>query len=305
MKNEIVKYHNDLNTVPMRNWNREEMDFFFSILSELRDKGTKEIILDKSMLKDIANSSIKHNKRFEEAIENLIKNVAQIHYIERTSNSLELMNLFSKFKAKWEEDYSDMQMYIKVTEEFSYVLNKLDFEFTSWQLEEFTSIKSTYAKTMYRLLKQWKKKGYRKFSVEEFRTLLDVPETYTSNNIHQRVITPIEKELPKYFENFKAKPIKKKTRGTPIIEYEFTWAPQQSSTQKWIKDKYNKKSKAKNYDGPPPGSLAASDNRMTREEREEFVRNKMNQRLPINKKQQAGSVEEIENVEGQMDLTDL
>lgn len=32
MANEVVKYHNDLNTVPMRNWTAEEMDFFFSIL---------------------------------------------------------------------------------------------------------------------------------------------------------------------------------------------------------------------------------------------------------------------------------
>lgn len=35
MANEVVKYHNDLNTVPMRNWTAEEMDFFFSILVPL------------------------------------------------------------------------------------------------------------------------------------------------------------------------------------------------------------------------------------------------------------------------------
>ncbi|WP_244877091.1 replication initiation protein [Carnobacterium mobile] len=28
MSNEVVKYHNDLNTVPMRNWTSEEMNFF-------------------------------------------------------------------------------------------------------------------------------------------------------------------------------------------------------------------------------------------------------------------------------------
>lgn len=42
-----------------------------------------------------------------------------------------------------------------------------------------------------------------------------------------------------------------------------------------------------NYDLPPEGSLAASDNRMTREEREEFVRKKLKQRLPIKQKRKS------------------
>ncbi len=39
-----------------------------------------------------------------------------------------------------------------------------------------------------------------------------------------------------------------------------------------------------NHDLPPKGSLSASDNRMTREEREEFVRKKMKQKIPIKRK---------------------
>lgn len=36
MANEIVKHHNDLNTIPMRRWTREEMDFFFAIIARLK-----------------------------------------------------------------------------------------------------------------------------------------------------------------------------------------------------------------------------------------------------------------------------
>src|SRR5699024_6168863 len=151
MANEVVKHHNDLNTIPMRNWSKEEMDVFFSIIAKLRDEGTKEVAFDKYELKELANSSIKHNKRYADVIENLIRNVAKIHYIEKSSNRIALMNLFSKFDATWSDDLSEMNLTVKVTDEFNYVVNKLNSEFTAYELSEFTQIRSTYAKTVYRL----------------------------------------------------------------------------------------------------------------------------------------------------------
>ena len=64
MAKEVVKHHNDLNTIPMRKWTREEMDFFFAIIAKLRNKGTEKIVFNKYQLKELANSSIKHKKRF-------------------------------------------------------------------------------------------------------------------------------------------------------------------------------------------------------------------------------------------------
>ena len=34
MANEVVKHHNDLNTVIMRKWTAEEMNFFFAIIAK-------------------------------------------------------------------------------------------------------------------------------------------------------------------------------------------------------------------------------------------------------------------------------
>src|SRR5699024_11041159 len=126
MANEVVKYHNDLNTVPMRNWTKEEMNFFFSIIAKLRDEGTREVTFGKYELADLANYTITHNKRFEETMETLVKKISQIHYVERTSNSLELMNLFSRFRVNWSDDLSDLTATVKVTEEFEYVVNQLN-----------------------------------------------------------------------------------------------------------------------------------------------------------------------------------
>ena len=46
MAKEVVKHHNDLNTIPMRKWTREEMDFFFAIIAKLRNKGTEKIVFN-------------------------------------------------------------------------------------------------------------------------------------------------------------------------------------------------------------------------------------------------------------------
>lgn len=79
------------------------------------------------------------------------------------------MNLFTKFKSKWTDDLSDLEIQIKVSDEFEYVLNKLNSEFTFYELIEFTQIRSTYAKTIYRLLKQWRTLGKKEFSLEDFK----------------------------------------------------------------------------------------------------------------------------------------
>ncbi|MCJ0727624.1 replication initiation protein, partial [Enterococcus faecium] len=38
MANEIVKYHHELNTIPLRKFTPVEMNLFFSIVSRMREK---------------------------------------------------------------------------------------------------------------------------------------------------------------------------------------------------------------------------------------------------------------------------
>ena len=237
MSREVVKHHNDLNTIPMRKWTGEEMDFFFAIIAKLRNKGTEKIVFNKYQLKELANSSIKHNKRFADSIEGLITNVSKIHYVEKTSNRFRLMNLFSDFDATWTDDLSDMKLVVRVTDNFDYIINKLDSEFTTYELKEFTQIRSTYAKTVYRLLKQWKTIGKKEFKFDEFKQLLDTPDYYGPSEIDKNILAPVKRELPAFFKNLKVKKVKANTRGTPVTGYIFTWKPEK--TGKWVEDKYD------------------------------------------------------------------
>ena len=172
-------------------------------------------------------------------MESLVKKISQIHYIERTSNSLELMNLFSRFRVDWSDDLHEMTAIVKVTEEFEYVVNRLNVEFTSYELEEFTLIRSTYAKTVYRLLKQWRTIGKREFSLEDFKRLLDTPDYYRPSHIDKNILEPVLRELPQFFPGLKIKKVKANTRGNPVKSYIFTWKAEKA--EKWIDGKYDKK----------------------------------------------------------------
>ena len=225
MANEVVKHHNDLNTVIMRKWTAEEMNFFFAILAKARDKGTSDLVFDKYQLAELANYSVQHNKRFYDTMDNLANHISQLRYIERTSNSVEYMPLFTRFKVEWEKDLSDMQARVSVSPHFEYILNRLSANFTQYELQEFTSIRSTYAKTAYRLLKQWRTVGRKEFKKDEFKLLMDTPEYYQISDIDRLVIKPILKQLSPYFENLKVKKVKSNKRGNPVLGYEFTWNP--------------------------------------------------------------------------------
>lgn len=238
MTNEIVKHHNDLNTVVMRKWTAEEMNFFFAIIAKAKGKGTSLIEFDKYELAELAKYSLEHNKRFKTTMERLVDKIGQLRYIEKTSNSIKYMALFQRFEVHWETDLSDMTAYVRVSEDFEYILNKLSANFTSYELEEFTKIRSTYAKTAYRLLKQWRTVGKKEFSIDEFKTLMDMPKSYKSSEIDRAVIKPILKELNQYFIGLKVKKIKSNKRGNPVLGYEFTWKPE--TTGEWEEDKYNK-----------------------------------------------------------------
>ena len=227
--------------------------------------------MDTNDLRILANSE-QRTYRWVDTIERFTNKAMNLVYREDTPDVLYVSRLFARFKY----DKNTDNLEVKVNDDFEYIVNKLTANFTVYELAEFTSLKSTYSKTMYRILKQWKSLGEKEFNVEQFRELLDIPKSYNTSSINRAVIKPIEKELPQYFNGLKVKPIKKNTQGTPVIAYRFTWQPQKSSNQKWIADKYKKNPKHK--------SLAEEDDRMSKEELEAFVEAKLKMKIPIDTK---------------------
>lgn len=240
--NQVTRFKNEVNHIPMRRWSAEEMNFFFAVLTRMRDEKTNLVIMDKYELAELANYTITYNKLYENTMTNLASKVNDLKYWKKSDNSIVTMPLFTYFKADWTEDLSEMTVEIEVNKRFKYILNEWnEGNWTQFMLNEFTAIQSTYSKSLFRLLKQWRTKGVREFSIDEFKQLMDVPKSYSSGMITSRIINNSVEDLQPYFKDLKVKILKSNSRGTPIIGFRFTWKPEKTGT--WVSDKYQEPKK--------------------------------------------------------------
>ncbi|EOJ52766.1 hypothetical protein WMK_02888 [Enterococcus faecalis ATCC 35038] len=131
--------------------------------------------------------------------------------------------MFTEFKINGdvEKPYVDIRIYEKALP----LLNNLD-EWVRYSLQQFNELQSSYSKTMFRLLKQYRTKGFAYFSKEDFHELLDIPKTYKQGNVDQKVLEPIRQELTAIFKGLTIKKKYGKGRGKPVIGYQFTFKPE-------------------------------------------------------------------------------
>ena len=246
MGNEIVCYKNDMNLVPMRNFNSVEMDLFFSICSQMREQGLKTIEFSFDDLKNLSDYKPTAKQRFADDIESVYRKLLSLQFYQRDENHRGGFVLFTSYDI----NLTDEIVKIKVNSDFEYVLNQLSREFTKFELEEFTSLRSSYAKTAYRLLKQYRKTGYAIFTIENFRELLCIPAGYQVCDIDRNVLSIAKKELSEYFKGLKINKVKAK-KGRRITHIEFMF---QSEDDQLANGKYRIKA-GKKFVEKDPGDL--------------------------------------------------
>lgn len=222
LSNEIVKYDPELNTIPLRKFTPVEMNLFFSIVSRMRDKGDETVRFSFDQLKELSAYKPTANNRFIDDIESTYQKILGLRFGRRSKDGLhrEFFVMFTEFEINGHADdpYVDIKIYPKAIK----LLNELE-SWVRYALSEFRDLKSSYAKTMFRLLKQFRTTGYAYFSVADFNELLDVPKSYKSSNINQSVLKPIKEELTPLFRGLTIRKKYGKGRGKPVIGYSFTW----------------------------------------------------------------------------------
>lgn len=211
-----VKYRNNLNAIPMRSFNAKEMDLFFAICSKMKNKGTDRIIFNFEELRGLSDYKKTATEPFTKDLDNVYTKMLQLTYRIEDEDKITRFVLFNGF----EIDKKKSTVEISVNSRFEYILNEISNEFTQFELREFTSLSSSYSKTMYRLLKQYKSTGYYTVKMEEFREILDIPKSYKMGNIDQQILNPVKKEMARFFDPFKIKKIKAK-KGNKIDRLEF------------------------------------------------------------------------------------
>ena len=216
-----VKYQNKLNLVSLKQFNSKEMDLFFALCARMKDKGLGKICFTFDELKDLSEYRFTGSQRFVKDLDNLYSKMLQLTYREE----LDELGSFSRFVLfnGFTVDVTKKIVEVSVNPKLEGLLNNLTTEFTRFELSAFTSIRSTYSKTLFRLLMQYRSSGYLVIGIEDFRERLDIPESYQMFNIDQRILKPALKELSAYFNDLKVTKIKAK-KGNKIAKLEFTFS---------------------------------------------------------------------------------
>nr|WNL65842.1 Plasmid replication initiation protein [Enterococcus faecium]WNZ98634.1 Plasmid replication initiation protein [Enterococcus faecium] len=154
MANEIVKYHHELNTIPLRKFTPVEMNLFFSIVSRMREKGDKTVRFTFDQLKDLSNYKATANVRFVEDLKATYEKILSLRFGRRSADGLqrERFVLFNQFKIDGKADIPFAE--IQVHEKALPLLNNLE-EWVRYSLQQFNELESSYSKTMFRLLKRF------------------------------------------------------------------------------------------------------------------------------------------------------
>lgn len=230
MSNELVKYQPELNTIPLRKFSPTEMNLFFSIVSRMRDKGDQTVRFSFDQLKELSNYKPTANRRFIDDIKRTYDHLMDLRFGSQSKSGLsfERFVMFTKFKINGDVDepYVDVEIYKDALP----LLNNLE-SWVRYALIEFRDLKSSYAKTMFRLLKGYRTTGYAYFSKADFNELLDIPKSYKEFHVNQRILAPIREELTPLFRGLTVRKKYGKGRGKPVIGYSFAWKPERKDAE--------------------------------------------------------------------------
>lgn len=219
MSKEIIKYSNKLNNIPLKNFEKVDLNFFYAICAKVREKGSElvEIPLDEiKVMTEYKSTSV---ERFKSDLIRMNEKLRSCHGIYETDDEIVQFNLFSTFTIV----KSRKVLKIRVNPDVAWLLNNIAKEFTSFDLQEYVSLDGIYAKALYRLLKQWKTHGCtKKYGVSELKELLSIPD-YETRRFLDKIINPAVDEINKSgaFKNLRCEVIHAKKRGRPVEGYVF------------------------------------------------------------------------------------
>ena len=235
--NEVVKIHNDLTNEKLGKMNAKELDLFMCICHKMRDKGTCQVTVGFDELRRLGNYKENSNERMKKLL--LDANAKMLSFIIQIDcgSVTEQKTLFKKFRT----DSESATVVVEVWEELAYILNDIASNFTRFELSEFVSLDSKYAKRLYKLLKQYRMQGIYYTTKKNFYKDLDVPATYKNPDFNKRVLRPAIEECRKYMPSLECIP-KKGGRGGAVLGYTFTFErelPVPEQSRKKAKNKFN------------------------------------------------------------------
>lgn len=203
---EVVRYNNGLNTVPLRKFTPVEMDLFWAVCSKMKRQGTQTVEFGFEVFKELSKydrSNRRHRDRFYSDLKNMFEKLRTLNFHYEDERYYEQLLLFQRFTIDKEKE----KVIIQASEKFEFILNSISTNFTRFELENMTTLDSSYVKELYRRLMQFRnndtKQGYWAVTVDDFREALDIPDSYRMSDIDKRIFNKAKEELLEPKDNSK------------------------------------------------------------------------------------------------------
>lgn len=232
-KKEIVNWSNDLTDLPFKGFTAVELDIFLAVCYRCQRQETNLVKISFSELEKLSHLDGYRKKRVAANAESVSKKLLQMFFVDKDDNHYDCFTLFNRFYV----DYTNNFIEVTVNEPFAYLLNGLKSNYTSIELMEHAQLASTYSKAVYKKLRQFRnqKNPYWVVSMDDFRRLLCIPESYRMCEIDNRVLAMVQKELSELFKDLKitklyAKPDGKRGRNK-VCGFKFSYTASQAEIQ--------------------------------------------------------------------------
>ncbi|MGL2672249.1 replication initiation protein [Helicobacter pylori] len=254
--NTYTTYHNNTNKVNLGKLSEREANLLFAIFQKLKDQGNTLIRFEPQDLKRmIMVKSNLTNRQLLQILKNLLDNISGANFwiIREHVENGEIYEdhtsymLFKQFDIRIHKPTQTIEyLEVQLNDSYQYLLNNLGMgQYTSFNLLEFQKIRGKYAKTLYRLLKQYKSTGILSVEWTQFRELLDIPKDYDMRSVDNFVLKIAFKELRKIypFEHLSYKKERKShdRRKVTHIDFYFEQLPQGETKHQIQKDKQRAK----------------------------------------------------------------
>ena len=230
---EIVNWSNDLTDLPFKNFTASELDIFLAICYKCQRQKSDLVKIKLSELERLGNFNAYGKQRLGACVENMIKKLIKLYFVDRDDKHYDCFTLFTRFKTNYEDGFIE----ISVNEPFIYLLNELKSNYTSIEILEHASLASVYSKVIYKKLRQFRnqRNPYWVVSMDDFRRLLCIPEGYRMCDIDNRVLSTAQRELSELFTDLKitklyAKPNGKRGRNK-VNGLKFSYTASQADIQ--------------------------------------------------------------------------
>jgi hypothetical protein len=252
---DIVKYQNELNTntseYPVFKLTEVEQNIFMVILSHTTFNDSQWIELNLLDLKNKISYWRDSMTDFTKEINSLLDKICNPKVKIETENSVHIFTCFDELK--YDKTTYDLKLHVQDT--FYNMVKNYQLGFTRFELAEFVSLSGAYAKTLYRLLKQFKSQGWWYVELDDFKRLLNIPDTYQMCDLNKRVLNPCIKQLSREsdmideisgskripFQNLSVRKIAQRKRGQTgrgaITALKFTFEPQKDLIPESVPDR--------------------------------------------------------------------